>query len=134
MYLCMCGLMYVALPMSQMERKPEKGEKVVKSGYLENTFPTLVPLVTAFQASRHPDSKVLLFSSIRLMPGRTASWSSCHSRICQLLSSKQSKTNTDTGISNGKGAEYVLSKTIYDVRPMRTQEAAQMFVSMSLQV
>lgn len=48
------------------ENLKEKGRKVVKSGYLENTFPTLVPLVTTFQASRHPDSKVLLFSSIPL--------------------------------------------------------------------
>lgn len=39
---------------------------MVKSGYLENTFPTLVPLVTTFQASRHPDSNVPLLSSIPL--------------------------------------------------------------------
>jgi len=39
---------------------------MVKSGYLENTFPTLAPLVTAFQASRHPDGNVPPFSSTPL--------------------------------------------------------------------
>lgn len=50
---------------------------MVKSGYLENTFPTLVPLVTAFQASHHPDRNVSLFSSIPL-----TAWA--HSKSVQL--------------------------------------------------
>lgn len=59
------------------ENLKKKGGKAVNSGYLENTFPTLVPLVTAFQASHHPDRNVSLFSSIPLI-----AWE--HSKSAQL--------------------------------------------------
>lgn len=116
------------------ENLKKKGGKVVKSWYLENTFPTLVPLVTASQASHHPDRNVSLFSSVPLLPGRTASRPSCLPRICQLLSSEQSKTNNDTSISVSKEAEYMLSQKIYDVRPVGFQDDSERaaFVSMSL--
>lgn len=39
---------------------------MVKAECLENTFPTLVPLVTAFQESHHPDSSAPLLGSIPL--------------------------------------------------------------------
>lgn len=56
------------------------------------------------------------------LPGCTASRPSCLSRSCQLLSSKQSKTNNDTSISVSKEAEYMLSQKIYDVRPVGFQD------------
>lgn len=46
LYLCVCLCVFLGARW----KENLKAGKVVKSGYLENTFPTLVPLVTTFQA------------------------------------------------------------------------------------
>lgn len=99
-----------------------KEGKWLNLGIWKTHFPLLYHLSAPFKQVITLTGMYHCSAASPSLPGRTASWSSCHSRICQLLSSEQSKTNTDTSISVSKEAEYMLSKRIYDERPIGFQD------------
>lgn len=119
-----CVLMYAAYLWGKKTCKKKKG-KGLNLGIWKTHFPLLYHLSSPFKQAITLTTMYCCSAASPLLPGCMANWSSCYFRICQLLSSKQSKPNTDTRISDSKGAECMLSKNSYDVRSLGTQEDAQ---------
>lgn len=82
-------------------------------------FPLLYHLPPPFKQAVTLTAMYCHAAACPSLPGCIVSWSGCHSRICHLLSSKQSKTNSDKNISESREKSTCFPKTFVVWEPWR---------------